>query len=163
MGVTLSICRLSKKREAMLREDPSLCWELNHEVPGFLDVGKAWDALRLAAQEEDTAELSVVKLLAGEAGKSFGEPGAFGKPRILDAHEVAVTAKAFEEVEPGFVVANFDALRGREVHGNYFQDDFIPDEDPADALRPLDDTFEKIRALLVEAAGRGDALLLMFR
>lgn len=181
MGITLSICRLSKKREAMLREDPTLCWELTHEVPGFLAIGKAWDALRVAAQKAGADPL-VVQLLAGELGKSFGEAAGFGKPRIVNAFDVAAAAKAFQKVEAGFILDNLDALRGVEVHGGYFHDDLgaapiegglladLPtlasmsgEDEGSPHLQALEDTFAKVRTLLVEAAGRGDSLLVMFR
>lgn len=53
MGISLALCCLSPKREAILREDPALVWELSREVPGYLVVGKAWDALRVAVQPFD--------------------------------------------------------------------------------------------------------------
>lgn len=157
MGISLSFCRLSKKRESMLLLDSTLCWELSSEVPGFLEVGKAWDALRLAT-ERARADALVVRFFAGELGKSFGEPGAFSKPRIVAKGEVASLAQAMRKVAAGFIADHLDELRGAEVHGRYFDDD--ADES---RLQALEHTFTRARDLVLETADRGDALLLMFR
>jgi hypothetical protein len=156
MGITLSICTLSKKREAMLREDPSLVWELSRKVPGYLDMDKAWDALRVAVSAFDAD--TVTKLFGGELGKSFGEPGAFSKPRIVANDELARVARAMADVPPRFVRDQIDTLRGKSVHGAYFED-----EPGDDDLRGLEATFERVRELITQAANRGDALLLVFR
>lgn len=180
MGISLAICSLSEKREAMLREDPGLVWDLSRDVPGYLEVGKAWDALRVAAQPFDSEAL-MSNLFGGALGKSFGEPGGFGKPRIVPKSEVARLAAVMRDVPPRFMRDNAGSLRGIEVHGRFFHDDTsedaalesefpeladVPDvaEDELDAtLEQLEDTFERVRALVVRASERGEALLVVFR
>jgi len=175
MGITLAICRLSPKREAMLREDPTLVWELSREVSGYLVVGKAWDALRVAVQPFDAV---VSKLFAGSLGKSFGEPGAFGKPRIMPNAEVRQVALAMTNVPARFVADRLESLRGVDVHGRFFDFDredpallaelpelaALNDKDEGDALaQNLEATFAQARALVAQAAERGDSLLVVFR
>jgi len=184
MGISLAICSLSEKREAMLREDPSLVWELSRDVPGYLEVGKAWDALRVAAQPFDS-EAVMSNLFGGALGKSFGEPGGFGKPRIVPNFEVARLAAVMGDVPPRFMRDNAGSLRGIDVHGRFFHVDIdevgppsaamlsefpelaeLPDvaDDTLDStLEDLEDTFERVRALVVRAAERGEALLVVFR
>jgi hypothetical protein len=156
LGITLSVCTLSKKREAMLREDPSLVWELSSAVPGYFSLEKAWDALRLAVKPFDPSEI-VAKLFGGELGKSFGEPGAFSKPRIVSNEELSRVARAMTEIPPRFVRDRSETLRGKSVHGAYFDE---PDDDD---LEQLEQTFEQVRDLISLAAKRGDGLLLVFR
>ena len=184
MGISLAICSLSEKREAMLREDPALVWDLSRDVPGYLEVGKAWDALRVAAQPFDSEAL-MSNLFGGALGKSFGEPGGFGKPRIVPKFEVARLAAVMGDIPPRFMRDNAGSLRGIDVHGRFFHVDNdegqTPDavlesefpeladladvgDDTFDAtLERLEDTFERVRALVVRASERGEALLVVFR
>ncbi|MGZ3478333.1 MAG: hypothetical protein ACXVCJ_27795 [Polyangiales bacterium] len=145
---------MSKKREAMLREDPSLVWELSREVPGYLAVGKAWDALRVAVTSFDPDDV-VAKFFAGSLGKSFGESGAFGKPRIVPNDELSRVARAMGKVPSRFVRDNIDALRGKSVHGDYFDDE--------EQLEGLEATFVRVRDLVTGTASRGEAMLVAFR
>lgn len=184
MGISLAICSLSEKREAMLREDPSLVWDLSRDVPGYLEVGKAWDALRVAAQPFDS-EAFISNLFGGAIGRSFGEPGGFGKPRIVSSPEVSRLAAVMRAVPPRFIRDNAGSLRGIDVHGRFFHVDVseiappsaamlselpelaeLPDvaDDTLDStLERLENTFERVRSLVVRAAERGEALLVVFR
>ena len=176
MGITLAICSLSKKRETILREDPSLVWDLSRDVPGYLDLGKAWDALRVGVKPFD-AEGSLSKFFVGALGKSFGDEGGFGKPRIVSAVELVQIAKAMDVVPERFLRDNAASLRGVEVHGSFFRDDFPEDptltakypelagDDDSEidtALAHLEETFVEVRTLVAGAAERGEALLVVF-
>lgn len=167
MGITLSICTLSEKREAMLRDDPSLVWALDAKVPGFLGIGKAWDALRVAVKPFDTDDL-LEKLFAGTLGKSFGEAGSFGKPRIVSTDELTTLAEALDEVPSRFMQDRVNILRGTEVHGDFFKidEDLEEGEDDPDMLAQLESLetgFERVRNLVKSAVARGETLLVVVR
>jgi len=161
MGISLVMCTLSQKREAMLRYDPTLVWELSREVSGYLAIGKAWDALRVAVSPFDKDEL-VGRLFAGMLGRSFGEPGAYGRPRIAPNDEVVRVARAAANVPPRFIRANVERLRDQGVHSDFFLVD--PEfEDDAAQIEALERTFLRVRDLVAGAAEHGEAILLVLR
>jgi hypothetical protein len=171
MGMHLVICTLSPKRAALLEEDPELWTEIctsREPVPGLLRIGKAWEALAQIVAPWDAGG-GLAALFRASAGVSFGPQGAFGHPRRVEPDEVTALDRIFDQVPRGACQMRAEALRGSEVHGGYFggpgarkgtldvELEAPGGGDRAEAAM-LDAVLEGVRALVSDAAKRGDAI-----
>src|SRR5688572_32215050 len=135
----LVLCAMSKKRQAMLDEEPSLVDDLldaRHEqaVPGLLDLGHKGGSL-LKLLSTGTPELPD-SLTARGGADIDGYPA-----RILRASEVKRLSIALAAVHPRWIQERCDAI-GR-------------------AGRGLAEAFAQVQQLYKDAAGRDDAILVV--
>jgi hypothetical protein len=119
------LCTLSPKRLALLQEEPELLSELldsRHEadIPGLLDLGKAWDALDRILSEGGGDPLMADAILARK-GQKLRAQGAYGPPRVLAPARVRQISAALAKLAPDVILSRYPSLQGQEVHGRYGQ------------------------------------------
>jgi hypothetical protein len=167
------LCTLSSARLAKLEANPELVRELldarhDTEIPGLLDLGKTWDALRLLL-EGDSADGPIGDAIVARSGKQIGPRMAYGRARLLDAKRVREVAAALEALPEGIVDARYTTLAAREVHGGWGKEVSAPGDtkylrdqaregqarEKAELRRMLD----RVKELYQRAAAAGHAML----
>jgi hypothetical protein len=125
MGMSAVLCTLSPKRLALLQEEPEVLEELldsrhDSDIPGLLDLGKAWDALDRILSEGGKDPVMADAILARK-GQKLRAPGAYGPPRVLAPARVRQISTALANLPAELVPSRYPSLQGQEVHGNYGQ------------------------------------------
>ena len=173
MGMSAVLCTLSPGRLAKIEATPDIIQELlearhDTEIPGLLDLGKTWDALRIVI-EGNKAEGPIADAIVARSGKQMGPKLAYGRARLLDAKRVREVAAALEALPDGLVDKRYAALGAREVHGGWGKETSVPDdpkyvrerakEGQIREKKELSEMLTKVRALYRDAAASGHAML----
>ena len=117
------LCTLSPKRLAQIVEEPDLVEEIveaisDEEIPGSLELQKAWHALDLLLCDgEDGSTLSPA--MVGRGGQAIGPSLSFSPAHILSSETVQKIAAAFAGLSPTVVADRYDELAKSAVHGGY--------------------------------------------
>ncbi|MCC6551731.1 MAG: DUF1877 family protein [Polyangiaceae bacterium] len=167
------LCTLSSARLAKLDATPDLVRELlearhDTQIPGLLDLGKTWDALRILLEGE-RAEGPIGDAIVARTGRQIGPRLEYGRARVLDAKRVREVAAALEALPEGLVEARYATLASRDAHGGWGKDVIAP-RDPkyvrerakeaqAREKAELGAMLERVRALYKGAAAAGHAML----
>lgn len=165
------LCSLSPKRLAMIQEDPEVVIDLvdarhEDEIPGLLDLGNTWHALDVILGEGKHALLGDAVL--ARTGEKL--PGS-AKAKLLAPARVAEISKALAGLSPTYVKDKFKSLAGKQVHGNYGDDQGA--EDDTEYLREkvskrqvmeikeLSEALVSLTALYAEAAKTKQSMLMV--
>jgi Domain of unknown function (DUF1877) len=148
------LCTLSAKRLALLQEDPEIFEELiesrhESEIPGLLDLGKAWDALDFLLSDRGRDELLGDAILARK-GQKLRAKGAHGPPRVLAPARVRQISAALAKLPPDFLQTRYPSLMGKEIHGNYGHES---------QLAELEAVFRAVVDLYARAAIEGHSVM----
>jgi len=149
------MCSLSPERRALVEEDNGLLLDVHDagrrgEVPGFLSLGKAWQALATLVGDDDATGL-VTDLFLGRAGAKYGPQGSCGEGRILEWADVKSLAAAMSKLSIDGLTARYPSLSGKEVHGEYGRGD-LTDQERIDEIESLGLLFARAKTLVTEAA-----------
>lgn len=173
MGMNAVLCTLSSARLAKIEATPALIQELlearhDTKIPGLLDLGKTWDALRIVI-EGDRAEGPIADAIVARSGRQLGPRMAYGRARVLDARRVSEVAAALDALPEGLVDARYTALGAREVHGGWGKEVSVPGdpkyvrerarEGEIREKRELSEMLARVRELYRGAAAGGHAML----
>jgi hypothetical protein len=125
MGMSAVLCTLSPKRLALLQAEPEVLEDLldsrhDSDIPGLLDLGKAWDALDRILSEGGKEPVMADAILARK-GQKLRAPGAYGPPRVLAPARVRQISTALANLPAELIPSRYPSLQGQEVHGNYGQ------------------------------------------
>src|SRR5512140_3834 len=136
MGMYGILITVSTKRLAQLEEDPETLedvLEARHEteIPGLLDLGKAWDALDVRVADRGKDAVLGDTILA-RTGRKLGDgEGAFGAARLIGPARVAEVAKRLEALAPTHVRDRYPSLATAKVHGKFGE---RPDDEEREGL-----------------------------
>lgn len=173
MGMQAILCTLSSKRLDLLQDDPEILDELlesrhESEIPGLLDLGKAWDALDVLIADRGKEPVLGDVILARK-GQKLRAQGPYGPPRVLTPARVRQIAAALAKLPPDFIRTRYPSLQGQEVHGRYGQAVSAPDasksvREKAQAqqereLAELEGLFRDVTALYGRAAIEGHSMM----
>jgi hypothetical protein len=166
------LCTLSEARLEQLLLDPELLPELlaarrETEIPGLLDIGKAWDALDVILSDRGRQDPLLGDALLGRSGRELPT----GNARLLDPGRVRELAAALAQLPDQLVRDRYSSLFGRDVHGEFGQETCEPNElkfirekvgEIQDReIAALQATLDQIAELYEKAAGAGHAMMLV--
>jgi hypothetical protein len=165
------LCSLSPKRLAMITEDPEVVIDLidarhESEIPGLLDLGNTWHALDVILGEGKNALLGDAVL--ARTGEKL--PGA-AKAKLMPPERVVEISKALTALPATQVQDKFKSLAGKQVHGNYGDDQGVEDDTAylrekvskrqAAEIKELTEALVSLKALYAEAAKTKQAMLMV--
>ncbi len=153
-GILITV---SAKRLAQIEGDPDTLEDVvearhDTEIPGLLDIGKAWDALDVILSDRGRDALLGDAVLA-RSGRPIGEDGVFESARLLAPARVAEVAKKLAELGPAVVKERYATLAGKKVHGKFGEK---PD---AEELEGLQIVYGRVVALYQDAAKQKHSML----
>src|SRR5262245_31329189 len=162
MGMTFQMRRCDAAKAQALRAAPD-------EVGGFIapddygaippgeltDLDKAWHAIHfLLAGTPGEASFPQGALFAGEGlGDDFG----LGPPRLLEAAQVKAFADFLSSKPDDFVeqTIDFAALEDADIYPD------IWDREDAEDIEYVADNFRRLKGFVLEAAVRGDSIVML--
>jgi len=161
MGMNALLCTLSAKRLALIQEEPEVFEELaasrhDSDIPGLLDLGKAWEALDVLLSEGGRDALLGDAVLARK-GQKLDAEGEYGPPRVLAPARVRQISAALEELPADFLRTRYPLLQGRTVQGGYGQK--AAPAQQARELAELEGLLREVVALYAEAAEAGHSMM----
>jgi hypothetical protein len=144
------LCKLSDKRQELLREDPDLVNDLlasrhDPDIPGLLNLGRAWDALDVVLSGRGASGEALDDVVLGRSGQVLpvGE-----STTVLGAGRVAQIADALSALTPDEVTERLNLLDRHETHAHFGHDPATRDDD----REVLVELLEKIVSLYQDAA-----------
>lgn len=157
MGMYGILITLSPKRLAQLEEDPETLedvLEARHEteIPGLLDLGKAWDALDVLVSDRGKDAVLGDAVLA-RTGRQLGDDDSFGPARVLGPARVAEVARRLEALAPTHVKDRYPSLAAAKVHGKFGE---RPDDEEREGLEIV---LRRVIALYKDAAAQKHSVL----
>lgn len=133
-------------------------WET--EIPGLLDLGKAWHALDIIVSGEGSDPV-LGDALVGRTGRKLRAGAAYGSARLLDSNRVRRVAEALSKLPESIVRERYPDLYGKNVHGNYGQHrDKVRQVREAETAE-LEAKLGETRALYARAAAAGQSMLVV--
>ncbi len=151
MGNYGILITLSPKRLAQLEEDPETLEDVldarhETEIPGLLDLGKAWDALDVLLSDRGKDAILGDVVLA-----RTGRP--LDTARVLAPARVAEIAKRLEALAPTHVKDRYASLGAAKVHGKFGE---RPDDEEREGLEIV---LRRVIALYKSAAAQKHSVL----
>jgi hypothetical protein len=132
MGMEAVLCTLSDKRLAQIEAEPDLLMELlvarhDTQIPGLVDLGKAWEALDLLVSERGKDPVLKDAVLA-RTGRKLRASTGFGPARLLEAKRVREIAVGLSALPADVVRRRYARLEGKDLHGGFGRDVAAPDD-----------------------------------
>ncbi|HUJ61922.1 MAG TPA: DUF1877 family protein [Kofleriaceae bacterium] len=146
---------LSPKRLAQIEAEPETIddvLEARHDtqIPGLLDLGKAWDALDVLLSVRGKDALLGDAVLA-RTGEELDADGDWDHARVLAPARVAEIATRLAALPPTVVSERYATLAGMQVHGGLGKD---PGE-----IEALELILRRLVALYQDAARQKHSML----
>jgi hypothetical protein len=159
MGMYGVLITLSPKRLAQLEEDPDTLEEVlearhETEIPGLLDLGKAWDALDVMLSERGKDAILGDAVL-GRSGRKLGGGHSFDIARVLAPARVAEIAAKLDALSASHVADTYPSLATSKVHGKFGEQ---PDDEEREALEIV---LRRVVALYKDAAKQKHSMLMV--